>query len=191
MADDLDIDAMIAAYEAKIAAMQDAVSALKKARDALGGVGLSSGRPVSGGQLHPDSFVGMSIVEASAQYLKMAGRPARSTDEIVDALTRGGLQRVSPASVATLLIREHNNEGPVVRVQKGFYGLAEWYPRRPAKVKRAGTVTEGKTVEDVAEDDPDSDGVEITERMVEDLLPKTDEGGPPRKMRYRDPRGDG
>jgi hypothetical protein len=183
MANELDIDAMIAAYEAKIAAMQEAVSALKKARDALGGSGLSAGGRTGGGQqLHPDSFVGMSIVEASAQYLRIVGRPARSTEEIVDALVRGGLQRVSPASVATLLIREHNNEGPVVRVQKGFYGLAEWYPRRPPKLKRAGTVTEGKTVEDVVEEglaegataeEMIDEVVEITQAKPEGRVPRT------------------
>jgi hypothetical protein len=161
MAEDLDIDNMISGFEAKIAAMQDAVAALKKARDILAGGGLTSGRAgAGGGQLHPDSFVGMSIAEASAEYLRMVGRPARSTEEIVDALTRGGLQRVSPASVATLLIREHNNDGDVVRVQKGYYGRAEWYPRRPPKLKRTGSVTEGKNVEDAVEEAAEGEPVE-------------------------------
>jgi hypothetical protein len=125
------------------------LASLKKARDTLAGAGIFSSGARSGGQIVHDSFVGRSIVEASEQYLKMVGRPARSTDELVEALMRGGLQRVAPASVATLLIREHNSGGAVVRAQKGFWGLAEWYPKRPPRLKRAGTVMDGKTVEDV------------------------------------------
>jgi hypothetical protein len=136
--------------------MQDALASLKKVRDTLTEAGIASGGGVgarpSGGQILHDSFVGMSIVEAAEQYLKIVGRPARSTDEVVEALTGGGLQRVAPASVATLLIREHNGGGAIVRAQKGFWGLAEWYPKRPPKLKRSGTVPEGKTVEDVVEE---------------------------------------
>src|SRR3990167_8166730 len=131
MADEFDIDTVITALEVKITAMQDALASLKKARDTLTGAGIASiGSRSSGAQLVHDSFVGLSIVEASEQYLKLMGRPARSTDEIVDALTRGGLQRVAPASVATLLIREHNGDGAIVRAQKGFWGLAAGYPKR-------------------------------------------------------------
>jgi hypothetical protein len=83
-----------------------------------------------------DTFVGMSIGDATPKYLAMVGRPARTTEEIVQALLRGGLQRVSPASVATILIRIHNADGPVVRVQKGLWGLAEWYPKRPPRSTR-------------------------------------------------------
>lgn len=78
----------------------------------------------------------MSIGDAAPKYLGMVGRPARSTEEIVQALLSGGLQRVSPASVATILIRIHNADGPVVRVQKGLWGLAEWYPKRPPRATR-------------------------------------------------------
>lgn len=151
MADEFDIDSAITGLEVKIAAMQDALASLRKARDTLAGVGIASGSR-GGSQIVHDSFVGLSIVEASEQYLKLVGRPARSTDELVDALTRGGLQRVAPASVATLLIREHNGGGAIVRAQKGFWGLAQWYPKRPPKLKRTGTVPEGKTVEDVVEE---------------------------------------
>jgi hypothetical protein len=28
------------------------------------------------------------------------------------------------------------DDGPIVRVQKGLWGLAEWYPKRPPKIRR-------------------------------------------------------
>lgn len=137
MTEEMDIDGMIAALEMKIAAMQDAVASLRKAKDALVGAGsMPLSRVLGPEEIQPDSFVGMTIADAAEKYLKMVGRPPRSTQDIVDALTRGGLQRVSPASVATILTRVNNNEGPVVRVQKGLWGLAEWYPKRPPKVRR-------------------------------------------------------
>jgi hypothetical protein len=131
-----ELDALIESYEAKIASMQDAVAALKKARDALGGLSLGSQRATDT-EIGPDAFTGMTIAEAAEKYLRIVGRPARTTENIVEGLMRGGLRKVSPASVASILVREHNSDGPVVRVQKGVFGLAAWYPRRPPKTKGA------------------------------------------------------
>jgi hypothetical protein len=153
--DSADIDALIASYEVKIAALQEAVAALRKAKDALEGASLSTGvagatatRPA---EIGPDTFTGLTILQAAERYLRMVGRPARTTEEIVEAVARGGLQKASPGSVATILIRSHNGEGPVVRVQKGLFGLADWYPKRPPKTKGSA-----KGVSDDATDDVDA-----------------------------------
>lgn len=149
MPDELtDIDALIASFEAKIASMQEAVAALRKAKDALGGA--ASGAPrIAETEIGHDTFTGMTIAEAAEKYLRMVGRPARTTENIVEGLARGGLGKVSPASVASILVREHNSDGPVVRVKKGVFGLAEWYPRRPPKTK--GAKTNGDNSEDADE----------------------------------------
>ena len=88
---------------------------------------------------------------------------------------------MAPASVATLLIREHNGGGAIVRAQKGFWGLAEWYPKRPPKLKRLGTVTEGKTVEDIVEEGlaEGATAEEMIENAVE-AIQKKPEGRVPR-----------
>jgi hypothetical protein len=130
----MDLDAMIQDFETKIAAMQEAVASLKKARDAISG--LTTGGPGRNAEIGPDTFTGMSIEKAGEKFLRLVGRPARTTQEIVDGLLRGGLPRVSPESVATIFIRSHNSDGAVVRVQKGLWGLADWYPKRPPKLKR-------------------------------------------------------
>lgn len=137
MPDDMtDLDAMIEAFEAKIVSLQEAVAALRKAKEALGGAG-GIGGARSEGEVGSDTFTGMTIAEAAEKYLRIVGRPARTTDNIAEALARGGLRKVSPASVASILVREHNSDGQVVRVQKGVFGLASWYPRRPPKTKGA------------------------------------------------------
>jgi hypothetical protein len=135
----LDIDGWIAALEGRIAVLQEAVASLKKTKEALGNLPLTANgiRGTRGpNDVQRDQFTGLSIAEAAAEYLRIVGRPARSTDEITDAIRRGGLQRVSLGSVATILIRGHNSNGPVVRVQKGLWGLADWYPKRPARIMR-------------------------------------------------------
>jgi len=134
----LDIDGMIETLEVKIAAMQEAVASLRKVKDALGVAGIV-GNVVSRGpaEISVDRFTGVSIVDAVEDYLNLVGRPARATSDILEALSKGGLQKVSPDSVTTLLTRSHNNEGPVVRAQKGHWGLAAWYPKRPPKIGRS------------------------------------------------------
>jgi hypothetical protein len=132
------VGAWIARLEEYKQAVDASIEALRKLETLGGGLpGLPSLGPTSNHRaVEADTFVGMSIGDATPKYLAMVGRPARSTDEITQALLRGGLQRVSPASVATILVRIHNTDGLVVRVQKGLWGLAEWYPKRPPRVAR-------------------------------------------------------
>ncbi len=98
-------------------------------------------------EIAPDAFTGMSIVEGAIKWLGMAGQPARTTEAIVDALKKGGLQRVTPASTATLLVRSHNSGGAIVRAQKGLWGLEAWYPKRPPKTNRKAKAGESSTEE--------------------------------------------
>lgn len=160
MADEgIDLDGVIATLEAKISAMQEAVLALRKAKDALGGAAISTSgsAPTGPVQIGRDTFTGHTILQASERYLRLAGRPARTTEDIVEALTRGGMQKVSSASVASILIRSHNGDGPVVRVQKGLFGLADWYPKRPPKTGRSvkeivdAAISEATPIEELIE----------------------------------------
>jgi hypothetical protein len=83
-------------------------------------------------EIEHDTFVGMSVVDATARYLEMAGRPARTLEEIANAINRGGLSS-SLGTIQTLLSRSHNGPSPVVRrAGRGTWGLPEWYegPRR-------------------------------------------------------------
>lgn len=75
-------------------------------------------------EIQDDTFHNKNILQASEMYLQMVGRPARSTEEIAAALTKGGCDAAA-ASVATILGREKN--GKIQRVKRGLWGLREWY----------------------------------------------------------------
>jgi hypothetical protein len=75
-------------------------------------------------EIQPDTFHGKNILQASEKYLSMVGRPARSTEEIAEALGRGGLG-TTPGSVATILGRDKS--GVIQRVKRGLWGLTSWY----------------------------------------------------------------
>jgi hypothetical protein len=75
-------------------------------------------------EIQDDTFHGKNILQAAHAYLEMVGRPARSTEEIAEALVKGGLTATAP-SVATILGRSKGSG--VQRVKRGLWGLAEWY----------------------------------------------------------------
>jgi hypothetical protein len=75
-------------------------------------------------EILPDTFHNKNILQATEKYLGMVGRPARSTEEIAEALGRGGLG-TTPGSVATILGRSKDSQ--VQRVKRGLWGLADWY----------------------------------------------------------------
>ena len=80
----------------------------------------------------PRPFFGMSIEEAAKHVLKGRSEPMGPVD-IVNALKDGGLamNSVEPANtVSSVLNRGWRNGSDVVRVSRGMWGLAEWYPDR-------------------------------------------------------------
>jgi hypothetical protein len=95
----------------------------------LGVAKSSSGTPAAPPQsgvveIQADTFHGKNIFQATEKYLSMVGRPARSTEEIAEALGRGGVTATA-GSVATILGRDKS--GRVSRVKRGLWGLKEWY----------------------------------------------------------------
>ena len=78
-------------------------------------------------EIQHDTFVGQGVAAAAARYLGMVGRPARSLEEIANALNRGGLNSTT-GTIQTLLSRSHNGANPIVRrAGRGTWGLPEWY----------------------------------------------------------------
>jgi hypothetical protein len=80
--------------------------------------------PVGTATIEDDTFHGKNILQATEKYLRMVGRPARSTEDIAEALGKGGLT-TSAGSVATILGRDKS--GVIQRVKRGLWGLTEWY----------------------------------------------------------------
>lgn len=80
----------------------------------------------------PRPFFGMSIEEAAKHVLKGRSEPMGPVD-IVNAIREGGLvmNSAEPANtVSSVLNRGWRNGSDLVRVSRGMWGLAEWYPDR-------------------------------------------------------------
>ncbi len=100
-------------------------------------------KPLSGPEIQADTFVGLNIAEAASKYLRITGKGAKSTEQIADALNRGGLS-CTQSSVSAILRRNNNSgEGDVIKVGRGLWGLQEWYPGRPRRSNRPSSEQEG------------------------------------------------
>lgn len=84
-------------------------------------------------------FLGLSIVDASKRALA-SRRKTMSNPEIAAALKAGGLMlksREPNNTIGSVLTRRFQQFGDIVRVERGQWGLAEWYPNRSFKKKLA------------------------------------------------------
>lgn len=137
--DGINISSMVAQLKAQRIAMDEAIAALEKLESlGFGSMQAPSGSSNNNGsvqEIQRDTFFGMSIADAAKKFLGMSGRKPQTTDAITDALGRGGLSARGD-SVGTILVRVANQEGDIVRVGRGLWGLLEWYPGRPRKAKK-------------------------------------------------------
>lgn len=80
-------------------------------------------------------FVGMNIVDATSLLLARRGQPMQVVDIHAD-LKSGGLvmNSAEPVNViGSVLARRFHAVGDIVRVGRGTWGLAEWFPGREFK----------------------------------------------------------
>lgn len=80
----------------------------------------------------PGAFLGMSIPDA-AKKLLATQRRQMTTSEIAREIERGGVVLTSADKVNTVgsvLLRRFYQNGDIVRVSRGVWGLAAWYPGR-------------------------------------------------------------
>lgn len=98
----------------------------------------------SGGNGHAvviadDTFFNMTVVDAAKKYLAMGHRQPKSTQEILDALQKGGLQSAIYATVSALISRKAKRAEDFVKLPKRKWGLVEWYgtPKNVNKKKKA------------------------------------------------------
>ncbi len=118
-------------YEAVLADLEARKAKIEAAIEAIRTIMAQGGTPTSpgggpGGTVQPDSFLKMSIPDASKKYLTMT-RQKQSTQNIIDALERGGLPRSKYTTVYSILRRREKQVGDIINMQ-GDWALAEWYP---------------------------------------------------------------
>jgi hypothetical protein len=137
-------DPAIEALRVKRDAIDNAIRFLESIRDGsfLAGTNLlSTGAALAGpasppmvtpGDIGPGAFHGMGILESVKKLLQVRKRKM-GAQELAAELRDGGLllQSEDPAkSIASTLHRSFMNGGEIVRVDRGMWGLAEWYPNQ-------------------------------------------------------------
>lgn len=142
----VDWAAALAEVEAKIAKLQAFAENIREMMAAGGISPLPSG---GGGGIRPDAFLKMSIPDATKKLLEHV-RQKQSTQEIMDALEKGGLPPSKYNTVYSILSRRANQVGDIINL-KGDWALAEWYPNhRPKKTRNGGD--SGESEEPSADD---------------------------------------
>ncbi|KAA3448866.1 hypothetical protein C7I87_19540 [Mesorhizobium sp. SARCC-RB16n] len=125
---------------AKKAQIEQAISAIEAIRGGMpsGSYSMAASVAPTGQNSDIDSpgaFLGMSIVDAAKKLLAAKRQPLRNPD-IAAAFKRGGLAMNSKDAVNTIgsvLTRRANDVGDLVKVDRGTWGLKEWYPNRSFK----------------------------------------------------------
>jgi hypothetical protein len=136
----VDYMVIIADLEAKRAALDAAIAAFRTALSlgALGQLGDASGVVTntvvpfsgSGGDVPVGAFLGKSIPEAAKVCLQIVKRKLTSRD-IAEYLKKGGIETTAknfPSLVHSILIRASRAGSGIVKLDRSFWALAEWYP---------------------------------------------------------------
>jgi hypothetical protein len=104
-------------------------------------VGVTSGLTTANGnatiEIHPGTFHGMTVAQATKKLLSMRKRTL-SAPEIAADLEAGGLPNLITTTITSVLHRSADApDAQVVRVSRGQWGLQEWYPNRRFSRKAA------------------------------------------------------
>jgi hypothetical protein len=130
--DSINWEAALAEVEGRIAKLQATAEGIRMIIAQGGSVVPSPGG--GGGSLGPSAFLGMSIPDATKKYLSTV-KQKKSTQEIIDALTAGGLPKSKYTTVYAILARRQKQVEDIVNM-KGDWGLAEWYPNHRFKTSK-------------------------------------------------------
>lgn len=136
MADEIGVNHPFATALAELRAQRDKIDTAIAAMEALVNASPSAAAaapvvPAEG----PGAYLGMSIPEAAKKLLASRRQPLKNPD-IAAAFKAGGLHLNSKDPVNTIgavLTRRADEIGDIVKVDRGTFGLKEWYPGRSFK----------------------------------------------------------
>jgi hypothetical protein len=136
-------DAVLADLRAKRDQIDQAIAAIEGLRSGAPAGGTRSAASSDGGKTAPDSeghgaLLGMSISDAAKKVLASKRRKLKNT-EFAALFKEGGLMLNSKDWVNTIgavLTRRANDVGDIVKVDRGTWGLKEWYPNRSFKKEK-------------------------------------------------------
>lgn len=147
-------EAVLADLKAKRDQIDQAIQVIEAVR--AGAPAPASPKSMLSGQIDagvdgPGAFLGMTIVDAAKKLLANRRRTLTNA-EILAAFKAGGLvlSSVDPLNtVGSVLTRRFNQVGDIVRMGRGTWGLAEWYPGRNFKRKEPRPTLTLQDVEDL------------------------------------------
>ena len=106
------------------------------------------------------AFLGMSIADAAKKLLSNR-KQAMNNADIAAALKQGGLvmsANTDPQNmVGSILTRQFDKVGDIVRVGRGIWGLKEWYPNRSFKKEKETAKGDIIAPEEAVEDEADGE----------------------------------
>lgn len=101
----------------------------------------------------PGAYLGLTIAEAAKKMLRTR-RKALTNAELVAGFRAGGLVLNSVDEMNTVnavLARRFQNNGDIVRVARGTWGLKEWYPNRSFKKDAKGEAMSAEDQQAIAD----------------------------------------
>ena len=156
-------DAVLADLYIKRDQIEQAIAAIESLRSGTAGVkprpavsgaekvGVKPGGVDAGG---PGALLGMSISDAAKKLLATKRTTLKNT-ELAALFKAGGLMLNSKDWVNTIgavLTRRANDVGDIVKVERGTWGLKEWYPNRSfnkkSLVEEVQAETKGESVQE-------------------------------------------
>lgn len=125
---------VLADLKTKREQINQAIQAIESIRAGVGVVQSSNSevRSESSNVSGEGAFLGLSIPEATKKLLSMRKR-AMNNAAVLAELKQGGLVLTANDPINTIgavLSRRFNDVGDIVRVDRGTWGLKEWYPNR-------------------------------------------------------------
>lgn len=138
-------------------AKRDQINAAIAAIEAMRGAGTGAA-PSAQRQESPSDhdLLGLSIADAAKKLLAAKRKPMRNP-ELATLFKAGGLVLNSkePANtIGSVLTRRFMEVGDIVRVERGTWGLKEWYPNRSFKTAAAAKIDGSAEKEDASTNEP-------------------------------------
>lgn len=159
----VDYEAVLADLRAKRDKLDAAIAGIETMLGISGNGSGSAGAKPNGDELpdsvEHDTFWRMSVPDATRKFLAMKKRP-QSTKEIAAALEKGGVLHSSkdfPNTVGTVLTRIDQRGGDIVKLERGKFGLAEWYPNSKRRNKAPTKTLFNNGADAESEEDADYD----------------------------------
>ena len=127
---------------ADLRAKREQIDAAIQAIESIRSTGATAATPISNAaqNLEAGAFLGMSLPEATKKLLSIR-KQALNNAAILAELRAGGvaLNAADPLNtIGAVLSRRFHDVGDIVRVERGTWGLKEWYPGRSFGRKENG-----------------------------------------------------